>query len=112
MLDDSGHVKLTLLVVNGNREEYNEGHNCQQREEKPDEKEVLEALEPGPPVVLQVHDVSYQGPKCQNTWGTKARELEVYDISNTELHFTYKNTQTHTVDMHRDIHLKKHSLTW
>lgn len=67
MLDDSGHVKLTLLVVNGNREEYNEGHNCQQREEKPDEKEVLEALEPGPPVVLQVHDVSYQGPKCQNT---------------------------------------------
>lgn len=58
---------LTLLVVDGNRQEGDEGHDCQQREENPDEEEELEALQPGPPEVLQVHDVSDQGPKCQHT---------------------------------------------
>lgn len=59
--------QLTLLVSNGNRQEGDEGYDRQQREENPDEEEELEALQPGPPVVLQVHDVGDQGPKCQHT---------------------------------------------
>lgn len=67
MLFGQRQQKLTLFVVDGNREECDEGDNCQQREENPDEEEELETLEPGPPVVLQIHDVSDQGPKCQHT---------------------------------------------
>lgn len=56
--------QLTLLFADGDRQESDKGHNCQQEEEKPAEEEELEAPEPRPPVVLQVHDVSDQGPKC------------------------------------------------
>lgn len=63
--------QLTLLVVDGDRQESHEGDDCQQREEHPDEEEELEPLQPGPPVVLQVHDVGDQGPKGQHTWGMK-----------------------------------------
>lgn len=50
--------ELTLVVADGNREEGDEGYDCQQREENPDVEEEFEALQPGPPIVLQVHDVS------------------------------------------------------
>ena len=58
--------QLTLLSVDGNGQESDEGYDCQQREENPDGEEELEALQPRPPVVLQVHDVSDQGPKSQH----------------------------------------------
>lgn len=52
-------VSQGLLVVDGNRQEGDESYDGEQREENPHEEEELEALQPGPPVVLQVHDVSY-----------------------------------------------------
>lgn len=60
-------VSEGLLVVDGNRQESDESHHSQDREESPNEEKELEAFQPGPPVVLQVHDVSDQGPKCQHT---------------------------------------------
>lgn len=67
MKQESSVDRLTLPVSDGNRQEGDEGYNCQHREENPDEEEELEALQPGPPVVLQIHDVGDQGPKCQHT---------------------------------------------
>lgn len=58
--------ELTFFVGDGNGQEGNEGHNCQQREEHADEEEELKAFQPGPPEVLQVHDVSDEGPECQH----------------------------------------------
>lgn len=63
---ESDEEELTLLVFDGNRQEGDEGQDCQEREENPDEEKQLEALQPGPPVVLQVHDVSDQGPERQH----------------------------------------------
>lgn len=78
--------ELTLLVADGNRQESDEGHDCYQREEDPDDEEELEALKPGPPVVLQVHDVSDQGPKSQHTWGTNTTD-------------TFHKTKSHCFDL-------------
>lgn len=64
---EAPRVGQGLLVVDGNRQERDEGYDCQQREEDPDDEEELEAPQPGPPVVLQVHDVGDQGPECQYT---------------------------------------------
>lgn len=58
--------RLTLLSVDGSGQESNEAYDGQQREESTDEEEELEALQPGPPVVLQVHNMSDQGPKSQH----------------------------------------------
>lgn len=58
--------ELTLLVADGNRQEGDEGHDRQQTEEHADEEEELEALQPGPPEVLQVHDASDEGPERQH----------------------------------------------
>lgn len=71
---ESDAEELTLFVFDGNRQETDEGHDCQQREEHSDEEEELESLQPGSPEVLQVHDVSNQSPKCQHTWGTNTSE--------------------------------------
>lgn len=60
-------VSEGLLVVDGNRKKSDECHHSQDREETPNEEEKLEAFQPGPPVVLQVHDVGDQGPKCEHT---------------------------------------------
>lgn len=61
--------ELTLLVVDGNRQEGDEGHNCQKWKENTNEEEEFKALQPSPPVVLQVHDVNDQGPERQHPWG-------------------------------------------
>lgn len=61
---ETARVSQGLLFADGDRQESDKGHDCQQGEEKPAEEEELEAPEPRPPVVLQVHDVSDQGPKC------------------------------------------------
>lgn len=58
--------ELTLFVADGNRQEGDESHDRQQREENADGEEELEALEPGPPEILQVHDVSDEGPERQH----------------------------------------------
>lgn len=67
MKQESDEEELTLLAVDGNRQEGDEGHYCQQREESTNEDEELEALQPSSPVVLQVHDMSDEGPECQHT---------------------------------------------
>lgn len=59
--------QLTLLVFDGDGQERDEGHDCQQREEKPRDEEDPEAFQPGPPDVLQVHDVGDQVPQGQHT---------------------------------------------
>lgn len=64
--------ELTFFAGDGNRQEGNEGHKRQWREEQADEEEELKAFQPGPPEVLQVHDVSDEGPECQHPWGTKS----------------------------------------
>lgn len=58
--------ELTLFAGDGNGQEGNEGHNRQRREEDAGEEEELQAFQPGPPEVLQVHDVSDEGPECQH----------------------------------------------
>lgn len=59
-------TSLTLLVADGNRQEGDEGNDSQHGEENPHVEEELEALQPSPPVVLQVHDVCDQSPERQN----------------------------------------------
>lgn len=59
--------QLTVMVQDAKAQEGDEGCDCQQREDNPDEEEKPEASQPGPPVILQVHDVSDQGPECQHT---------------------------------------------
>lgn len=57
-----------LFACDGHTEEGDKGNNGQQGEENPDEEEELEALQPGSPVVLQVHDMRDKGPESEYTW--------------------------------------------
>lgn len=82
---ESDKEELTLFVDDGNWQEGTEGHNRQQTEEHADGEEELEALQPGPPEVLQVHDVSDENPERQHPWGTKSPGHDfLTDIGGTE----------------------------
>lgn len=72
MSQESDKEELTLCMDDGNWQEGTEGHKRQQREEHADTEEKPEALQPRPPEVLQVHDVSNEGPERQHPWGTKS----------------------------------------
>lgn len=65
------HVKnallLTLLPRDGDGEEGDEGGDRQQREGHSHDEEEAQALQPGLPVALDVHDVGHQGPEGQHT---------------------------------------------
>lgn len=60
-------VGRRLLVCDGESQEGDEGGHSHDREEHTDSDEELEAFEPRAPEVLQVHDVSDEGPERQNS---------------------------------------------
>ena len=62
---------ITLLLRDGDGQESDECHDGQQAEDNTDEDEELEPLEPGAPVVLEIHDVCHKRPQGQDSWCQK-----------------------------------------
>ena len=73
-------MRLTLFVCHGEAEKGDEGHNSQQGEDDSDKEKELESLQPGAPVVLQVHDVGDKSPECKYTWGGRSDDRDRHKV--------------------------------
>lgn len=89
---------LTLMPGDGQHEEGAEGSDGDSREEDTHEEEAAQPLEPGPPVILHVHNVSHEDPQCQHpcrrdTSGPIPRVLQgpVDPLGHAYLHKNTKN---------------------
>lgn len=87
-------TQLTVFLFDGDGQEGDEGRDAQHGGGHSHPEEELQALQPRPPVVAQVHDVCHQSPQRQNPWGTEHTNqrnfvLLLYDPHRCFIHFVH-----------------------